>query len=64
MVVGVNGYYFAPREGQLEENAQTFYRLQTRSTVTRLRGSGVSVLEWDPTRSDFATALMRQLRTR
>ena len=64
MVVGVNGYYFAPREGELEENAQTFYRLQTRSAVTRLRGSGVSVLEWDPTRYDFATALMRQLRTR
>ena len=64
MVVGVNGYYFAPREDQLEENVQTFYRLQTRSAVTRLRASGVSVLEWDPTRYDFATALMRHLRTR
>ena len=64
MVVGINGYYFAPRADQFEENAQIFYRLQTRSVVTRLRAQGVSVLEWDPTRYDFATALMRQLRTR
>ena len=64
MVVGINGYYFAPRADQFEENAQIFYRLQTRSVVTRLRAQGVSVLEWDPTRHDFATALMRQLRTR
>jgi uncharacterized protein (DUF58 family) len=64
MVVGINGYYFAPRNDQFEENAQIFYRLQTRSVVTRLRAQGVSVLEWDPTRYDFATALMRQLRTR
>jgi uncharacterized protein (DUF58 family) len=64
MVVGINGYYFAPRDDQFEENAQVFYRLQTRSAVNRLRAQGVSVLEWDPTRYDFATALMRQLRTR
>lgn len=64
MVVGVNGYYFAPRGGELDENAQTFYRLQTRSAVARIRALGVSVLEWDPTRFDFATVLMRQLRTR
>ena len=64
MVVGINGYYFAPRSDQLEENAQVFYRLQTRSAVGRLRSQGVSVLEWDPTRYDFATALMRRLRTR
>jgi uncharacterized protein (DUF58 family) len=64
MVVGINGYYFAPRGDQFEVNAQTFYRLQTRSAVNSLRAQGVSVLEWDPTRYDFATALMRQLRTR
>ena len=64
MVVGINGYYFAPRNDPLQENAQTFYRLQSRSAVTRLRRLGASVLEWDPTKHDFATALMRQLRTR
>ncbi|MBI2855475.1 MAG: DUF58 domain-containing protein [Chloroflexi bacterium] len=64
MVVGINGYYFAPRRDDYEENAQTFYRLQTRAAVSRLRGLGVSVLEWDPTRYDFSTALMRHLRTR
>ena len=63
MVVGINGYYFAPRSDQFEENAQVFYRLQTRSAVNRLRAQGVSVMEWDPTKFDFATALMRQLRT-
>lgn len=63
MVVGINGYYFAPRGDQFEENAQVFYQLQTKSAVNRLRSQGVSVMEWDPTRYDFATALMRQLKT-
>ena len=64
MVVGINGYYFAPRTDQFEENPQVFYRLQTRSVVSRLRAQGVSVMEWDPTKHDFATAPMLQLRTR
>jgi len=64
MVISVAGYDIATPRGPYDETAIDLRRLETRPTVRRLRALGASVLEWNPRRTDFGTALLRQVKTR
>lgn len=64
MVIGVDGYEIIPRNGEYEDNAVRLLHLETRPSVRKLRALGSSVLEWNPRRESFGTALLRQVKTR
>lgn len=64
MVISVAGYDVIAPHGPYDETAVNLRRLETRPTVRRLRALGSSVLEWNPRRTDFGTALLRQVKTR
>jgi len=64
MVISVTGYKIIPGMSEYEENAANLLQLETRPMVRTLRALGSSVLEWDPRRESFATALLRQVKVR
>jgi len=63
MVVSIAGYDTVAPEGPYEQSAGHLLRLGTRPAVDSLHRLGASVLEWNPRKEGFATALLRQVRT-
>jgi len=62
IVVSIAGYDAIVPENQYEENAAAFMRLETHQRTSSLRHLGASVLEWNPRKEVFATALLRHVR--
>lgn len=64
MVISVAGYNIIPKMEEHEDNTAVLMYLKTRPLVNSLRRLGVSVLEWNPTKENFANSLLRQVRIR
>ena len=64
MVISIAGYNIIPVSGTYDENAAELRNLEIRPIVSRLRASGASVMEWNPRKHDFGSALLRQVKTR
>ena len=64
MVISIPGYEVLPKSTRYERYAALLSRLETRPLVHALQRLGAAVLEWNPRRESFATALLRQTRTR
>jgi uncharacterized protein (DUF58 family) len=64
IVISISGYHIVTPHGPYDEAAAKLRHLETRPLVRRLRASGSSVLEWNPRKTDFGSALLRQVRTR
>jgi uncharacterized protein (DUF58 family) len=63
MVVSVPGFHVMPRHDEYDENSAFMLRLRTRPYSQQLRRMGVSLLEWNPRRENFSTALLRQVKS-
>ena len=64
LVINIAGYHIIPKLDQYDENTSTMLRLHNRPLVQQLRRLGTSVLEWNPGRENFSTALLRQVKTK
>jgi len=64
IVVSIAAYQAVARKGEYEDNAAALLHLETRPIVDSLHRLGASVLEWNPRGESFATALLRQVRSR
>ena len=64
MVISIAGYNVIAARGPYGVTAAELRRLETRPLVRRLRALGSSVLEWNPRKTDFGSALLRLVKTR
>ncbi|MFC1942229.1 DUF58 domain-containing protein [Chloroflexota bacterium] len=64
MVINVAGYHVIPKLDLYDENTALMLQLQNRPLAQQLRRLGTSVLEWNPGRENFSTALLRQVKTK
>lgn len=64
MVVSVAGYNIIPRADEYDNNSALILQMQTRPQTQQLRRAGASLLEWNPRRENFSTALLRQVKAR
>lgn len=64
MVVSVAGYNVIPRLDEYDENSALMLQLQTRPQSQQLRRLGASLLEWNPRKENFSTALLRQVKAK
>lgn len=64
MVVSVAGYNIIPRADEYDNNSALILQMQTRPQTQQLRRTGASLLEWNPRRENFSTALLRQVKAR
>ena len=64
MVISVAGYNIIPRLNEYDDNSALMLQLQTRPQTLQLRRLGASLLEWNPRRENFSTALLRQVKTK
>ena len=64
IVINVPGYHLVPRHDTYDDNAALFLKLESRPLAMQVRRLGASLLEWNPKKENFSTALMRQVKTR
>jgi uncharacterized protein (DUF58 family) len=64
MVISVSGYNIIPRLNEYDDNSTLMLQLQSRPQTLQLRRLGASLLEWNPRRENFSTALLRQVKTK
>jgi uncharacterized protein (DUF58 family) len=60
LVLGINGYNLIQSENKFDDNTKRMNALANQVTVSRLRATGASVIEWDPAKEDIFAALIRQ----
>lgn len=64
MVISVAGYHVIPRLNEYDNNSALMLQVQTRPLAQQIRRLGASLLEWNPRRENFSTALLRQVKTK
>ncbi len=64
MVVSVPGYNIIPRLDEQDDNSALMLQMETRPVSLRIRRMGASLLEWNPRRENFSTALLRQVKSK
>lgn len=64
MVISIAGYNIIAPRGPYDETAAELRHLETRPLARRLRALGSSMLEWNPRKTDFGSALLRLVKTR
>jgi uncharacterized protein (DUF58 family) len=64
MVVSVSGYNIIPRLNEYDDNSAMMLQLQTRPQAQQIRRMGAALLEWNPRRENFSTALLRQVKSK
>jgi len=61
-VVSIEGSMFLRQDDPLEKHATELMRWESHPLLGILRRTGASVLEWNPSREEFAAVLLRHLR--
>lgn len=61
VIISIGGYTMLPQRNSYERNASELIQIETRPDVKKLRALGATVIEWNPKRVNFTTALVRQL---
>ena len=64
MVINVPGYNIIAGDEIYDDNTTVFMQLNTRPRVQQLRRLGALVLDWNPRKESFGTALLRLVKTR
>ncbi len=64
MVINVAGYNIVSNNDGYENNTTVLMQLNARPRVQQLRRLGTSVLDWNPRKESFGTALLKQVKTR
>ncbi len=64
MVVSAAGYNVIPRQDEYDDNSAVMLQLQTKPKAQQIRRMGASLLEWNPRKENFSTALLRQVKAR
>lgn len=64
MVINVPAYNILAGDGEFDANTQLLMQLNTRPRELHLRRLGTSVLDWNPKKENFGTALLRLMKTR
>jgi uncharacterized protein (DUF58 family) len=64
MIVGIAGYSAVTLESEYERNTVNLLHLWARPVANYLRKAGVSVLDWDPSKENFANALLRGMKVK
>jgi len=64
VIISIGGYTMLPQHNSYERNASELIKIETRPDVRNLHALGATVIEWNPKRVNFTTALVRQLLTR
>jgi uncharacterized protein (DUF58 family) len=64
MFINIPGYNLAPGDSEYNSNAAALTRLGSRPRISRLRGLGASVLDWNPRKESFGNALLKQVKAR
>ncbi|OGO00150.1 MAG: hypothetical protein A2Y90_00020 [Chloroflexi bacterium RBG_13_52_12] len=64
LVISVSGYNVIPRLNEFDDNSALMLQLQSRPQTLQLRRMGASLLEWNPRKENFSTALLRQVKTK
>jgi len=64
MIVGIAGYSAVTVESEYDRNAVNLLHLWARPVANYLRKTGISVLEWDPSKDNFANVLLRDMKAR
>jgi uncharacterized protein (DUF58 family) len=60
LVLGVNGYNLIPSKSKYDDNTKKMNALANQVTISRLRATGASVIEWDPSKEDIFAALIKR----
>jgi len=62
MVINVAGYNVMPARNDYEINNPVIMKLNTRPRIMQLRKLGASVLDWNPRKESFGTALLKLMK--
>ena len=62
-VLSVGGFAYQTGESQTELQTSSLIKWEVQPLARQLRRVGASVLTWDPAAENFATVLLRHLRT-
>jgi uncharacterized protein (DUF58 family) len=62
MVVNVAGYNVMPARNEYETHNPVIMKLSTRPRIMQLRRLGASVLDWNPRKESFGTALLKLMK--
>ena len=62
MVINIAGYNVMPARNDYDINNPVIMKLNTRPRVLQLRRLGASVLDWNPRKESFGTALLKLMK--
>ncbi len=62
MIINVAGYNVMPARNDYEANNPVIMSLNTRPSILQLRRLGASVLDWNPRKESFGTALLKLMK--
>jgi len=64
IIINVAGYNVVPTRNNYETNIPVIMNLNTRPRITQLRRLGASVLDWNPRKVSFGTALLSLMKVK
>ena len=64
MVINVARYNVIPKHDKYDENTSVLMQINSRPRISQLRQLNASVLDWNPRKENFSTALLKQVKTR